>query len=213
MEIGDRLRQRRKELGLSMRQIADQIGVSEATVSRWESGQIANMKRNFVPAYAKALGVSAEFIMGFSDINANERNLIHAHDAMTTKRIPVFSYVSAGSGCFADSNIDCYIDITEEMAKSGEYFGVRVKGDSMEPDIKDQDIVICRKQEYANDGQIVIAIVNGDEGFCKKFILYDKSIGLVSNNPAYKPMMFTKKEVASVPVRIMGVVVELRRTI
>ena len=201
MNIGDKLRDRRKELGMSMKDVAKRIGVSEATISRWESGQIANMKRNYVPAYAKVLNVPAEFIMGFE------------MEAEASTRIPVFSYVSAGCGCFAESNIEGYIDISEDMAKSGQYFGVRVKGDSMEPDIKDQDIVIVRKQDYAKDGQIVVAVVNGDEGFCKKINLYQSSICLMSNNPSYKPMLFSQEEVDNLPVRIMGVVVELRRTI
>ena len=63
----DRLRQRRKELGLSMKEVAAKIGVSEATVSRWESGDIANMKRNYIQSYADALGVSPLFIMGLED--------------------------------------------------------------------------------------------------------------------------------------------------
>lgn len=216
MHIGDKLKQRRKELGLSMKEVATAIGVSEATVSRWESGQIANMKRNYVPYYARVLDVSPEFIMGFEDLNDRVHMLQKKrsyNDEYIVTRIPVFSYVSAGSGCFAESNIEEYVDISNELAQSGEFFGVRVKGDSMSPDIKDQDIVIVRKQEYSADGKIVVAVVNGNEGFCKRFVLYDKSIGLVSNNPLYKPMIFSQEEIENLPVRILGVVVELRRTL
>ena len=217
MDIGLKLRQRRKELGLSMKEIADKIGVSEATVSRWESGQIANMKRNFVPAYAKALNVPTEFIMGFEDEirdRGDKKESYSESGSSRTVRIPVFSFVSAGTGAYADeSNIECYVDISDDLAKHGDYFGVRVKGDSMLPDIKDSDIIIVRSQSVAQDGDTVVAVVNGDEGFCKRFAVYGNSIGLISNNPAYKPMIFTKKEVDALPVRIMGVVVELRRTI
>lgn len=221
MTIGDKLKQRRKEIGLSMKEVAEKIGVAEATVSRWESGDIANMKRNYIMEYAKALQVSPLYIMGYDEYREEKKAAMRKYiDAFEeawkgsrTVKIPVFSYVSAGTGTYADeSNIDCYIDISEDIAKTGDYFGVRVKGDSMQPDIHDQDIVIVKSQNTANDGDTVVAVVNGDEGFCKKLMLYPNSIGLVSNNPAYRPMIFTQKEVEDIPVRIMGVVVELRRS-
>jgi repressor LexA len=171
--------------------------------------------------YAKALNVSPLYIMGYDQDYEDRKkgarkyseilgNMSQSH---TTVKIPVFSYVSAGTGTYADeSNIDCYIDISEDLAKTGDYFGVRVKGDSMQPDIHDQDIVVARSQNTANDGDTVIAVVNGDEGFCKKLMVYPNSISLVSNNPAYRPMIFSQKEVEEIPVRIMGVVVELRRS-
>ena len=57
------LADRRKELGLTMKQVAEAVGVSEATVSRWESGQIANMRRDRIGTYAKVLQVRPTFIM------------------------------------------------------------------------------------------------------------------------------------------------------
>ena len=96
------------------------------------------------------------------------------------------------------------------MAKGGEYFGLKIKGHSMEPRIVNGDTVIVRKQDDAEDGDIVIAIVNGDDGVCKRLKKYTDSIVLVSLNPAYEPMIFTSEEQVSKPVRIIGKVVELR---
>jgi len=67
MEIRDILKQRRLDLNLTMKELADRIGVSEGTVSRWESGNIANMKRNMVTAYARALDISPSVIMGWDN--------------------------------------------------------------------------------------------------------------------------------------------------
>ena len=61
--MGNYLSNRRKALGLTQRQIAELVDVSEATVSRWESGEIANMRRDRIAAYAKALKTTPSFIM------------------------------------------------------------------------------------------------------------------------------------------------------
>ena len=83
--------------------------------------------------------------------------------------------------------------------------------DSMEPDIHDGDTVIVRKQDDADSDEIVIALVNGYDGVCKRLKKYSDSIALISLNPSYEPMYFSSKEVEEKPVRIVGKVVELRR--
>ena len=96
------------------------------------------------------------------------------------------------------------------MAKTGEYFGLKIRGDSMEPRICDGDVVIVRQQDDAESGDIVIAMVNGDDATCKRLVKYASSIALVSLNTKYEPMMFTNEEIMSKPVRVIGKVVELR---
>ena len=205
MEVKDIIRNKRIELHLTMKQVADKVGVSEGTISRWESGEISNMRRDRIAALAKALLLPPEIIMEW-DLPANKPV------ASTSVSIPVYGTVSAGNGCFAEGNIEEYIDIPESMAKHGDFFGLRVKGDSMEPDIKDGDIVIVKKQdEIPGDGKTVVAIVNGDEGFCKRLARYAEGIGLVSNNPNYMPKFYSAKEIKSLPVRIIGVVERLIR--
>ena len=81
----------------------------------------------------------------------------------------------------------------------------------METDINDGDTVIVRQQSDANNGDVVIALVNGDDATCKKFEKLDNGIMLISNNSKYSPMYFSNKEVITKPVVIIGKVVELRR--
>lgn len=81
----------------------------------------------------------------------------------------------------------------------------------MEPDIHDGDTVIVRQQDGAENDEIVIALVNGNDGVCKRLKKYEDSIALVSINAKYEPMYFSAKEVMLKPVRIIGKVVELRR--
>ena len=96
------------------------------------------------------------------------------------------------------------------MAKTGDFFGLQIHGDSMEPKMSEGDVVIVRKQDDAENGQIIIATVNGTDATCKRLRKYRDGIELISNNPSYEPMFFTNEEIESKPVKIIGRVVELR---
>lgn len=95
------------------------------------------------------------------------------------------------------------------MAKTGT-FRLQIHGNSMEPKFSEGDVVIVRQQNDAETDDIVIAIVNGDEATCKKLKKYNDGIVLISTNPAYEPMYFSNKEIMDKPVKIIGVVKELR---
>lgn len=124
--------------------------------------------------------------------------------------IKVLGRVAAGIPINAITDIIDTEEITEELARTGEFFGLKIKGDSMEPRILDGDVVIVRQQDDAESGDIVIAMVNGDDATCKRLVKYAQSIALVSLNTKYEPMMFTNDEIINKPVRIIGKVVELR---
>ena len=125
-------------------------------------------------------------------------------------RIPVLGRVAAGIPMDAIEEIIDYEEVPEAMTKDGEYFGLRIKGDSMEPRIQNGDVVIVRKQSDADDGDLVIALVNGNEGCCKRLKKMNSGIMLLSNNPAYDPYVFTWEDVEKLPVTIVGKVKELR---
>ena len=101
-------------------------------------------------------------------------------------------------------------EITEEMARTGEFFGLRISGHSMEPRICDGDVVIVRQQSDVEDGDIAIVLVNGSDGTCKRIKRYQDSLALLPLNPTYEPMIYSKQEVETLPVKILGKVVELR---
>lgn len=98
------------------------------------------------------------------------------------------------------------------MARGCELFGLRIKGDSMSPRILDGDHVIVRRQEDAESDEIVIAMVNGNDAVCKKLKkLENGGLMLISLNPTYEPIIFTRSEIIDIPVKILGKVIELRR--
>lgn len=125
-------------------------------------------------------------------------------------RIPVLGDVAAGIPIDAIEDIIDYEEIPAEMATQGEFFGLRIKGDSMEPRICEGDVVIVQKQDDADSGDIVIACVNGDSATCKRLIKYPDKIVLMPLNNKYDPLLFTADEVKDTPLTIIGKVVELR---
>ena len=128
------------------------------------------------------------------------------------QRIPVVRRVAAGIPLDSIEEIIEWEDLSPHLSKHGTYFGLQIKGDSMEPGIRDGDIVIVREQPDAEDGEIVVALVNGNDGVCKRLKKYeDGTIALMSDNAAYPPMYFNNSEVDNMPVQIKGVVKELHR--
>lgn len=179
--------------------LADYLGASKSTVSMWVNG-----KRT--PLMATIDQICKYFDCTREDLLRDNRESYYKHSIS----IPVYARVAAGIPLEAVEDIIDREEIPERWEQAGTYFGVRVKGDSMAPRIESGDVVIVRKQEDADDGDIVIALVNGNDAVCKRLRKYTDSIALVSNNAAYSPMYFTLADTQDIPVRIIGKVVELR---
>lgn len=104
-----------------------------------------------------------------------------------------------------------YEEIDSALAATGDFFGLRVKGNSMEPRIREGDVVIVRKQDDADTGDTAVVMVNGDSATVKRIKKEpDGSLVLIPNNPAYDAQHFSPAEIADKPVHIIGKVVELR---
>ena len=146
---------------------------------------------------------------GISKSDLVEEKSVAQSDSKYIK-IPVLGYVAAGMPGDAVENIIDWEEIPAEMARCGEYFGLVINGDSMEPRMCKGDVVIVRKQSDIDSGDIAIVIVNGDRGTCKKVVKHENGLSLISFNPAYSPMFYTWQEVESLPVAINGKVVKLR---
>ena len=125
-------------------------------------------------------------------------------------RIPVLGKVIAGIPLDAVEEIIDYEEIPIEMAKNGEYFALQIKGDSMEPKFSAGDVVIVRKQEDVDNGDIAIVLVNGNEATVKKIRKFDGGINLIPTNSNYDVLTYTNAQIEQLPVRIIGKVVELR---
>jgi len=124
--------------------------------------------------------------------------------------IPVVGKVAAGTPITAVEDIIDYEEIPKEMAHGSKCFGLQINGDSMEPRMKKGDVVIVRKQEDVDSGQIAVVMVNGDEATVKRVMKQADGIMLVAFNPAYEPVFYSNKDIVEKPVTICGRVIELR---
>lgn len=188
--------------GKQQKEIAADLGISPTTFNTWCVGKI-------MPRMGKVQAIADYFGIGKSDLIDDKSNL---YGKKTRKGIVinVLGQVAAGIPIEAIEDIIDTEEITEEMAKTGNFFGLKIRGDSMAPRMCEGDVVIVRQQNDAESGDIVIATVNGDTATCKRLRKYRDGIELVSNNPSYEPMFFSNKEIENKPVKIIGKVVELR---
>lgn len=202
MGMAERIKERRTTMGFTQEELGEKLGLQKSAIAKYENGRVENIKRSVIADMARILNCSPSYLMGWDDSSKPSRKGVI---------INVLGRVAAGIPIDAVEDIIDTEEITEELAKTGEFFGLQIHGDSMIPNICDGDIVIVRQQDDAESGDIVIATINGDEATCKRLRKYYGGIELISNNPSYKPFEFSNEEIQSKPVRIIGKVVELRR--
>lgn len=216
MTLGEYLKDYRKRHHISMQEFSEMSGISKGYISMLERGQHPQSSRALVPSIetigkiADAIGVSIEELL--SQINGDQKIDI-SHKNKTYFRVPVLGHVAAGVPIEMIEDIVDWEDLPKGRFKEPEkeYFGLKIEGHSMEPQICNNDTVIVHKQPDAEDGQIVIAAVDGEYATCKRLKKYKDSIALVPINPNYSPLVFSSDEVKSEPVVILGIVLELRR--
>ena len=208
MTTGERIKQRRIELGLSVDEVAEKLGKNRATIYRYESNDIENFPVGTLEPLAKILETTPAQLIGWNYDDSENQN-VNSNKSKAVK-IPVLGDVAAGIPIEAVEDIIDFEEIDEELASKGEFFGLRIKGSSMSPRIQSGDVVIVRVQSDAESGDIVIAKVNGDDACCKKLLKHADGITLLSFNQDYEPLSFNKHDIVSLPVSIIGKVVELR---
>lgn len=191
---------------MSQQELAEKVGFKTASaVNKIELG-LRDLNQTKIMAFAKALHTTPAYLMGWDE----EREIQSDRQKRKGVKIPVLGHVVAGIQIDAVEEILDYEEISPEMARQGEFFALQVKGDSMEPKFSDGDVVIVRKQEDVDSGDIAIILVNGDEATIKKVQKFDGGINLVPTNSAYPVLTYTNKEIEQLPVRVIGKVVELR---
>lgn len=206
--IAERIKEGMSLRNMKQAELVELTGISKGALSSYISGRY-EPKQNNIYLIAKALNVNEAWLMGLDcDMKRNSASLKSLTSNAVT--INVLGRVAAGVPIEAMENIIDTEEISEELARTGEFFGLQIHGDSMEPRIYDGDVVIVRQQDDAESGEIVIALVNGSDATCKRLIKYASGISLMSLNPKYEPMMYSNEEIEKKPVRIIGKVVELR---
>lgn len=196
-----KIRELRKIRNMTARELAKQVGVAESTMSLYEHGK-REPDFDTLRRIAQCLGTDIDYLLGVSpEIKRSG-----------AKRIPVFGSVAAGIPIEAITDIEDYEEISDELAESGEFVALRIKGNSMEPLLCPGDTVIVRVQNTIESGDIAIVLVGGDEATCKKIQKTPEGVLLISLNSSYQPMFYTNSQIEALPILIFGKVVELRRS-
>lgn len=189
MKLHERIKKCRLERGMTLLEVANALGVREATAQRYESGEIKNLKQTTVLEMARIFNCSPAYLMGWEEYAKNPAN---------AEKLPLLGKIAAGQPILATEDCEYFSPINDTRAD----FCLRVKGDSMiGAGIKDGDIVFIRKQESVDDGEIAAVLVE-DEATLKRVYISDDAVTLISENPKYKPMVYTKKQCKN--IRILG---------
>lgn len=182
--------------------ICKDLGFAYTTFTSWETGV------NY-PRIDKIEMMADYFHIEKSDLIEDKS----AEGDSTRKgiRIPILGKVVAGIPVEAITDIEGWEEIPQSMAKTGEYFALKIAGKSMEPRMMDGDVVIVRRQPDVDSGDIAVVLVNGNDATVKQISKSDAGLTLIGWNPSvYTPKTYNKKECQELPVTILGKVIEIR---
>lgn len=191
------------EYNINNRELSNIVGVSESTVGKW-------LLKKTIPRMGIIEKLANYFNIEKSDLLEEKEE--NSPQQSVGIRIPVLGRVAAGIPLEAIQNIDDWEEISPQMAKSGEFFALRINGESMHPEIKNGDTVIVKKQSDIDSGDIAIVLINGNDATCKQIQKQQTGITLIGYNVGvYSPTFYTNEEIENLPIVILGKVVEVRR--
>jgi repressor LexA len=206
MEFKDIIKNRRKELDLTLEEIGNAVGVAKATVLRWESGEIQNIRRDKIAALANILRLPVGVLMGWD----NEEISKLKKPAVTTDTVilPVIGNIAAG---YDEIAIEDWSGETVEVPASylkgrnkNEFIVLKVHGDSMFPEYHDGDkVVILKQASLARSGSIGAILYDGETATLKRVEYFEDKIKLIPLNPTYPPKTISGPDCES--VRIIGI--------
>ena len=226
----NRIRELRKEKGLTQEDLGKVLNVQKAAISKYEIGRV-QPGADTLSKIAQYFGVSTDYVLGLD----TERGLLRFYDPkqsppsdITTEivckitehsdkiqkgtRIPVLGTIVAGVPINAIEEVLGWEDIPESMASQGQFFALRVKGRSMEPRLVEGDTVIVKKESDVESGRVAVVLVGREEATLKQVRKAPEGITLIGYNAlVYEPHFYSNQEIEELPIQILGVVVELRR--
>lgn len=191
--LPERIKTLRLKRGYTQRSLANELGIHQTAVSQWENGRTAP---------------DAAMLLQLNELFDGELT------ASRPGRIPVLGSIPAGIPLEAVEDIEDWEELPEEAFRGGKtYFALRVKGESMMPEYRSGDTLILLKQEDCESGDDCAVIVGGSDATFKRVRITERGVTLQPLNPAFDPLFFTNEEVEELPVRVIGVVEEVRRRV
>lgn len=195
--IGDNIKKLREKYEISQKELADKLQLSRAAITLYEQ----NKREPNITTLNKLAEI---FYCSVDDIvSGGDPRYI---------TIKVYGFIPAGIPLECIEDIIGTEDLSMDMVDSDkQYFGLKIKGDSMEPEYLNNDIIILEKCSDAENGSDCVVMVNGYEGTFKRIKKSSSGITLLPLNKKYKPMEYSVQDIQNLPIRIIGKVVELRR--
>ena len=224
MLLGDIIKQYREEHQMSLQDFADLIGTSRSYIHMLEKNVNPSTNKPINPSIetlkslAKAMNMDLDLLLkqlnDEQNIYLDESEYKKQFSSNNSNSAIVFVYGTIPAGI----PMECIEDIidTEEISADmlkGEkqYFGLKIKGDSMEPDYLDGDVIIFQKQDDCESGDDCVVMVNSNNGTFKRVFKNENGIILQPLNNKYQPMIYSNEQIETLPVKILGVFEELRR--
>ena len=208
MEFSSRIRELRKERGLKQQDIADMLFIDKTTVSKWEVG--ANFpNQNIQNALADFFGVTVDYLLGRSD----SRTTPLPSDGVI--EYPVIGSVRAGMGgnvVSEETGDTRLVAVSAVHGHADDYFVLRVRGDSMYPEVLDGDCVLVRKTASVESGSMAVVLYDGDCATVKwvRYVEGEDWVDLIPNNPTFPPARISGADLEN--CKILGEVVDIMRT-
>lgn len=221
--FSNRLNMAMRTRNIKATELSLKTGIAKSSLSEYINGKY-EAKQDGVYLLAKALNVNEAWLMGLDvPMEKESDDLLKKIGAtslsnLKTVSIPILGTVKAGYDYLAQENWDGTAYISQELAQTGDFFALKIKGDSMFETLWNGDIVAVKKQDFAENGNIVVALINGNEATVKQIKLLDNGIKLMplnrrinpeTNEPYYEDISFTKEEIQSKPVQIIGIVKQI----
>ncbi|MBQ6483083.1 MAG: helix-turn-helix domain-containing protein [Anaerolineaceae bacterium] len=203
MNIGDRIKAKRIEHGLTLEELAQKIGVNKTAIHKYENGVVTNIPLNRLEAIADALDCSPVYLMMGSDSDLNGIQNIMPIRSLQHHRIPLIGAVALGEPILAEQEYDVFVDAPIKAD-----YALRTEGDSMNPTYLDGDIVFIRAVDEVNDGTVAVVLID-DSATLKHVYHQEDGLWLTGDNPAFPPMSVKASE--HDVIRILGIPVGYTR--
>lgn len=197
---GNRIKLLREEKKIRQDELAKVLSISPSAVGMYERDEREPNDETTLKL-AEYFGVSTDYLLGKSD---------NRNSDIPVSKIPILGTVKAGYDWLAEENIVDYITLKENIPNVGEYYALRITGDSMLPLLAEGDLVIVHDQDDVESGQTAVILINGEEATVKKVVKTNEGIELHAMNPYYPVKKFTFEDMQKIPVKIIGRVKEAK---
>lgn len=206
MTLAESLKNERKKNGLSQKEFADKLGINARTYASYERGE-RDISTAVLLNICKVLNISSDRLLG-NDPEPKISKIPYTEEGMVL--VPLIGKVAAGYCCHAEDNISEYIRTDKNSMKADyDYFWLEVKGDSMEPELHEKDLVLVQEQDILNSNCLAVVTVDNEDGLVKQVQIDNTKITLKSINPYYPPRVFEKQDMNR--IKIVGRVIEIKR--